>query len=230
MFYIDPFYILLSLPALLLGTIAQILVKYFYSKYSRIANVSNINGVEVVEKVVKEYGLNIRLNISLNNLEDHYNPINNELTLSENVARMPSIASVGIASHELGHAIQDKNKSILVSMRNYIVPIVNIGSTLGYILFLIGLFFQIFNLVIFGIILFSLSTIFTVITLPIEIDASVKAVNIIRKLGLLHEDEISGVKNVLIAASLTYVASVFQSLTNLLYYVFQALGVRRKRQ
>lgn len=228
MFTIDPVYIILSLPALFIAFIAQILVRYFYSKYSNIPNKKNITGVDAVEGMAREYGLNIRLNVSLNDLSDHYNPLNRELTLSERVARTPTIASVGIAAHEMGHVLQHKKGSLLVGIRNIMVPVVNIGSTLGYILFILGLSLQFFELVMFGIALFSLSTLFTVVTLPIEIDASIKAMNMIKKLNLLDNDEIGGVRNVLTAAALTYVAAVMQSLSSLFYYIVRAFGVRKR--
>jgi len=229
MYYIDPVYILISLPALLIGITAQLLVKYFYNKYNNVANSSRITGAEVAERFAKDYGLNIKLKISLSRLSDNYNPINRVLTLSDEVARRPSIASIGISAHELGHVLQHKKGSILVGIRNLIAPVVNLGSTLGYIIFLIGLSLQIFGAVIAGIVLFSLSTLFTIITLPIEIDASIKAVNMIKRTGILEEYEMNGVKKVLLAASITYVAAVMQSVSTLLYYVFRAVGIRKRR-
>jgi len=228
MYYIDPYYILLSLPALLIGITAQLLVNLYYSKYSRIGNSSDINGVETAQRIASSYDMNIKVQISLAKLSDNYNPYNRVLTLSDEVARTPTIASVGIAAHELGHVLQHKNGSILVGIRNFIVPIVNFGSTLGYIIFLVGLSFQFFGIVVIGIALFSLSTLFTIITLPIEIDASLKAVKMIKRSGILQDYEISGVKKVLIAASLTYVAAVMQSISTLFYYILRAIGVKRR--
>ena len=228
MYYIDPYYILLSLPALIIGSIAQILVRYYYSKYSRVGNSEQISGVETAGRIAREYDLNMKVQISLSELSDHYNPLNGVLTLSDDVARTPSIASVGITAHELGHVMQHKSGSILVSVRNFIIPIVNFGSTLGYIIFLIGLSFQLFGVVVIGIVLFSLTTLFTIITLPIEIDASLKAVKMIKRTGILQNYEMGGVKKVLTAASLTYVAAVMQSVSTLFYYILRAIGVRRK--
>ncbi len=228
MYYIDPYYIILSLPALIIGLVAQVLVRYYYNKYRRIGNSSQINGVETAEKIANKYGLNMSVQISLSRLSDNYNPFNRVLTLSDEVARTPTIASVGITAHELGHVLQHKSGSVLVGIRNFIVPIVNFGSTLGYIIFLIGLSFQFLGIVIIGIALFSLSTLFTIITLPIEIDASVKAVKMIARTGILHEYEMKGVRKVLIAASLTYVAAVMQSISTLFYYILRAIGVRRR--
>lgn len=228
MYYIDPFYILLSLPALIIGIIAQLLVRFYYNKYSRIDNSSQINGVDTAERIASEYDMNMRVQISLSKLSDNYNPYNRVLTLSDEVARTPTIASVGITAHELGHVLQHRNGSVLVGIRNFIVPIVNLGSTLGYIIFLVGLSFQFFGIVIFGIALFSLSTLFTIITLPIEIDASLKAMKMIERTGILQSYEMEGVKKVLVAASLTYVAAVMQSISTLFYYILRAIGVRRR--
>lgn len=188
----------------------------------------NLSGVDIVSKIAKDRGLNISLNVSMFGLSDHYNPLKRELTLSERVARVPSTASIGIAAHEMGHAEQHKKGSLLMGIRTFMVPIVNIGSTLGYILFILGLSMQIAGVVFFGIALFSLSTLFTIVTLPIEIDASMRALGMIRSLNTFNEEEISGVKKVLTAAALTYVASVVQSLSSLLYFILRSFGVRRK--
>ncbi len=228
MFTLDPIYLLISIPAVLLTFGAQLFVRYYYSKYSKIINYNRLNGLETVEKIAREHDINIKVNISLNDLSDNYNPINGTLTLSEKVARTPTVSSVGIAAHEMGHVLQHKNGFILIVIRNIITPIVNIGSTLGYFLFIVGLPLQLFNMVILGIILFSLSTLFTIITLPIEIDASVKALRILRSLNIVNEKEVGGVKKVLTAAALTYLAAVMQSLSSLLYYILRAFNVKKK--
>lgn len=227
MFFFDPMYLLFSLPALLVAIIAQLLVKYFYSKYSRVPNTANMSGAEVVSEIARRNNFDIRLNVSLQDLSDHYNPINKELTLSDKVARNPSIASVGIAAHEMGHVMQHRKGFFLMSIRNVLPPIVNLGTTLAYLLFLIGWSFQIFGLILAGIVFFSVSTFFTLITLPIEVDASRRALKMVKELQLLTPSETNGVRNVLIAAALTYVAALLQSLSTLLYYVFRAMGVRR---
>lgn len=228
MFSFDPLYILLAIPALLIGTIAQILVRFFYSKYLRVPNSRDITGVEVAEMIARDYGINIRLNVALTDLSDHYHPATRELTLSEKVARLPTVSSVGIAAHEMGHAYQHMKSSILFSIRNFMAPIVSIGSTIGYILFIIGLSFNFLGIAFVGIIFFSLSTLFTILTLPIEIDASIKALNMIRRLRILEGSEIQGVKKVLFAAALTYIAAVMQSLSSLFYYIIRALGFGRR--
>jgi Zn-dependent membrane protease YugP len=228
MLSIDPLYVLLAFPAFIVAFCAQLLVHYFYSKYSKIPNSANVSGADVVEMIARGKALNIRFNISLAELSDHYNPLRSELTLSERVARAPSIASIGIAAHEMGHVVQHKHGALLMGIRTLMVPIVNIGSTLGYILFIIGLSLQVLGVTVLGIILFSSATVFTIITLPIEIDASVKALKMIKELNILTLEELGGVKKVLFAAALTYVAAVAQSLSSLLYFILRAFGARRR--
>jgi Zn-dependent membrane protease YugP len=230
MFYIDPLYILLSLPALIISFGAQFLVRHYFSKYAKITNSAHITGAELAGKIAHEFNLPVELTISPNDLSDSYNPLRKELTLSESVANYPTIASAGIVAHEMGHALQHKERSFLMGVRTAIIPMVNIGTTIGYILFLLGIAFQIFNLTLVGIAFFSFSTFFTVITLPIELGASRNALLMIRELHILDEGEIEGVKKVLLAAALTYVAAVFQSLSSLLYYVIRAFGVKKKSQ
>ncbi|MDD3648467.1 MAG: zinc metallopeptidase [Candidatus Dojkabacteria bacterium] len=226
--FIDPIYIIFSIPALILVLSAQILVKVFYSKFSKVGNSAGLTGVDVVEKISRTNNLDIKLNISMGQLDDHYNPRSKEITLSEQVARTPSIASIGIAAHEMGHAIQHRTGSLFINIRNFLVPVVNLGSTLGYILFLVGLSLQMFQLAIVGVGFFALSTVFTILTLPIEIDASVKALGMIQRLNIFSETDLGGVKKVLTAAALTYVAAIAQSLSSLLYFLFRAFGVRRR--
>ena len=222
--YIDPLYILLSLPALLIALGAQFIVRYFYSKYSRVANSAGLNGIDVTERLARENGLNIRLQVSLQDLVDSYNPMKKELTLSEKVAHAPSMASVGIAAHELGHAMQHQKGSFLLSIRTYLVPIVNLGTTLGYLLFILGFTLQVLGAMLLGIALFSFATVFTIVTLPVEIDASAKALKMLKGLNVFNENDLNGVRRVLFAAGFTYVASVLQSLSTLLYYVLRAFG------
>jgi Zn-dependent membrane protease YugP len=229
MYTIDLFYILLSIPALLIAVLAQILIRYFYSKYSQVPNSKGINGIQAAELISRKYGFDFRLSVSMFTLSDHYNPFSSILTLSEQVARLPTIASIGIVAHELGHVQQHQSGGILLRIRNMLIPVVNIGTTLGYLLFVLGIALQFFSLLVLGIILFSLSTLFTLITLPIEIDASNKAMNFINELQLLTPNEIDGAKKVLFAAVLTYIAAAFQSLTSLFYYILRILGMRRRR-
>ncbi len=226
--FFDPLYLILTLPPLFLGIGATLLVKFFYSKYSKVENEAGLSGIDLAKQIAQKYDLGFRLNVAMQDLADHYDPSKGELTLSSNVAHNKSIASVGIAAHELGHIMQHKSESLLMKIRNLLVPAVNIGTMLGYFLFILGLSLQIFGAVILGIALFSLATIFTIITLPIEIDASIRAMNMLRGLGTFSSNDLSGAKKVLTAASLTYVAALLQSVSTLLYYIIRAFGGRRR--
>lgn len=228
MFYFDPLYLLIALPALLFAIVAQLIVKYVFSKYSKIANSREVSGAELVGKAASEYGLNLSLSVTPFDMNDHYNPLNGQLTLSEKVAHVPTIASVGIAAHEVGHAIQHQKGSFMIKIRERLMPIVNFSSTISYLLFILGLSLNIIGFVWGGVALFAVSTLFTFVTLPIEIDASKKAVKVMRDLDVLNEHELSNAKKVLLAASLTYVAAVAQSLSSLLYYILRAFGMRKR--
>jgi len=228
MFYFDPLYLLLSLPALLIAGGAQLLIRYYYSRYSKIGNSANMNGIGFVEQVARRQNMDVQIAISLSELSDNYNPSDRVLTLSDRVAHAPSIASVGITAHELGHAMQHKSGFFLFNIRSFMVPIVNMGTWLAFILFMIGLSFQIFGLVILGIVFFSFSTVFTLVTLPIELDASRRAIRLVEGLQVFTGEEVSGIKKVLFAAALTYVAAVLQSLSTLLYYILRAFGGRQR--
>lgn len=230
--FIDPLYIIISLPAIILGLFATFYLRRSYNKYKNTANPMNINGTEAVAKIAERYNFDIDLNFGQEMLSDHYNPLNKSVSLSPEVAKLPTIASVGIAAHEMGHVEQHQRGFLLIHIRTLIAPVVNVGSTLGYILFFIGfgLASQSQNsfgvlVVWLGVALFAGTTIFSLITLPIEIDASRRAIRMIRELHLVDDANISGVKSVLTAAALTYVAATTQSVLNLLYFVLQARGL-----
>jgi len=221
MFYFDPVYLLFIAPGLLIGLFATVLLKYWGSKYKSLQNLNHITGAELVSKISQKYGLKLSMNIIDQEYGDYYNPSENSLTLSRQTAYGTTITAVAVAGHELGHALQHKNHSPLIYIREFIVPAVNIGTNLGYILIVIGLVMSIFELSYAGLILFSISTIFTLVTLPIEIDASRRALNFINSSDILFPEEISGAKKVLSAAALTYVAALLQSVGQLLYFFFR---------
>lgn len=224
MFYWDPLYLIISLPIFLLGFAATIFLKIVYSSYSKKINSKGLNGLDTVTRIAEHYNYNIDVSQGFGNLSDHYNPLDRTVSLSPEVAKMPSIASVGIAAHEMGHVAQHNNNFLLTSIRTTIAPVVNIGSNLGYFLMIIGFMLGFLNLVWVGVFLFSGTTIFSLITLPVELDASRRAINFVRELKLVDETNISGVRLVLFAAALTYVAGTVQSLGTLLYFVLRARG------
>ena len=225
--YFDPLYILMAAPAFAAALIAQLIVKITYNKYSQVPNSTNYSGVDVVEKIMRKKNVNLQVTVSHKNLSDSYNPFSDTLCLSEKVAYGPSVASVGIAAHEMGHVIQNKKGFFLFNIRNIFVPVVRFGTSAGMILFLIGLSLNYFGLSIIGVALFGLSTIFTIITLPIEIDASRRALKFIKNYSLLDPSQYSSAKKVLFAASLTYVAAVMQSVSTFVYYLLRAFGTKR---
>lgn len=226
--FFDIKYLIFSIPAIAVGVIASLLLKYWTGKYSRQENLTRLSGVDAVERIARKENLSVRLEVNSGNLTDHYDPRNQTISLSRDVAQLASIASVAIAAHEMGHAIQHQKGSVLMSFRNLIVPMVNIGTNIGYFLLIIGIIIGLSGLAWFGIILFSFATIFSLLTLPIELDASRRALNIIKSENLLLPSEIGGANKVLLAAALTYVAATLQSVGSLLYFVLRVQGMSRK--
>jgi hypothetical protein len=224
----DPLYLIIMLPLLLIGIAASIFLRVTYSNYSKKINDRNLNGRDVATRIAERYGFNISLDVGYGNLTDNYNPLNRTVTLSQEVAKMPSIASVGIAAHEMGHVAQHHNSFLLTSIRTTIAPVVSIGSSIGYFLIILGLILSVADLAWIGVILFAGTTVFTFITLPVEFDASRRAIKMIKELELVSIENINGVRMVLFAAALTYVAALLQSLGNLLYFVLRIRGINSR--
>jgi hypothetical protein len=221
MYYFDPIYILFIAPGLIMGLIASVLLKIWNNEYSKKQNVNHISGTDLVSRICQKNNINLQLQLTNETLGDNFNPSEMTLTLSKDVAYGTTIGAVAVAAHELGHVIQHKNKSPLIILRGIILPAVNIGTNLGYFLIVIGFVISFLKLSEIGLVLFSISTVFTLITLPIEIDASAKALNILKKEQILFDDEMGGAKKVLTAAALTYVAALFQSIGQILYFFFR---------
>lgn len=226
--FIDPLYILFALPALLLGIIAQILLKIWTSQYFKKTPISNFNGAQTVEKISNNHNFDISLALTNQHLGDNYNPTNKVLTLSRDIAEKSSITSVGIAAHELGHVQQHMTGSLLIRMRSTLVPVLNIGTNIGYFMLIGGIILGLSDLAWLGIILFSGATFFSIITLPIEIDASRRALNLINQEQILLPQELPGVKKVLSAAALTYVAATIQSIGTLIYFILRVQGIGKR--
>lgn len=226
--YFDPLYIIFSLPALFLSLIATILLKVWTNKYINTPNSRNVTGMDSVRAIATQYQLSLTVGRAEGYLNDHFDPRTKSIALSNEVANRPTIASVAITAHELGHALQDKQRNPLIVLRSLIVPAVNIGTNIGYFIIFLGFLISLSNVVWLGIALFSLSTFFSLLTLPIEIDASNKGLSMIRKLDLLDNSELGSAKKVLIAASLTYVAAAFSSISTLLYFIFRAERIGKR--
>jgi Zn-dependent membrane protease YugP len=222
-------YLLISLPALLLGIWAQIKVKSAFSKYSKVRSYTGATGAQVARHILDQNGLNdVAIEEVSGLLSDHYDPSKRVLGLSKSVYESNSIAAAGVAAHESGHALQHKANYGPMKIRSLMVPSVQIGSWIGPIVFMIGLFLQSDSLALVGLILFAAVSLFALVTLPVELDASRRAKVWLVNSGALLESEIPGVNAVLSAAAWTYVAGALQSVTTLLYYILLFTGGRRR--
>jgi Zn-dependent membrane protease YugP len=228
-FYFDPMYFLFALPALALAMFAQWKVKSAYDKYTKVRNVKNLTGVQVAQYLLRANGLNLNVQGTSGNLTDHYDPRDKTLYLSAGVAQTPSVAALGIVAHEVGHAVQDAQGYAPMRFRAALVAPAQIGPWLGYVLFIIGIFINFSGLVWLGIAFFSASLLFAVATLPVEFNASDRALGMLRSSALVGPGEVAAAQSVLTAAALTYVAAAAQALSSLLYYVFIALNMGRRR-
>lgn len=227
MFYFDPLYILFTFPALILGMIASISIKSTYKKYSQIINGKNLTGIDVLSTVCNSENYKIAFIEGHEGLDNSFNPVNSTVKLSRDVARTPSIASVAITAHEIGHVSQHQENVLSIKLRSIIVPVVGFGTNIGYILIVIGIIIGLTQLSWLGIILFSSATLFSFLTLPIEIDASNRAISFIKKYRLLDDTEMVGARRVLNSAAFTYVAATLQSITTLFYFIFQIRNNKR---
>lgn len=228
-FYFDIRYLLFTLPALLLALFAQWRVQSAYRKYSRIRNMRSLSGLEAARMLLRAKGLtDVEVQPARGMLSDHYDPGRKVLRLSREVAQNPSVAALGIVAHEVGHAVQDQLDYAPLRVRSGLVPVVNLGTWMGMILFFVGIFIEISGLVWLGIVLFSGSVVFALVTLPVERDASRRALQMLSAEGLVGTTDLQGVQAVLSAASLTYVAALAQALSQLLYFVLLATGMSRR--
>ena len=218
----DYYYIILVVPALILSVIAQIGVKGTYKRYSGILNSRGLTGAAAAQKVLAFYGIyNVRIEQVSGKLTDHYDPRANVIRLSSGVYSGSSIAAVGVACHEAGHAAQHAQNYVPIKIRNAILPVANIGSSAGIYLAIIGYFLGYSILVNIGIVLFAFVVLFQLVTLPIEFNASSRAIKVIDETGLLDAEEQRGAKKMLAAAAMTYVASLLVSIMSLLRLILR---------
>jgi Zn-dependent membrane protease YugP len=219
----DSSYFLFAIPPLLLGLWAQFKVKSAFGRYSQVPVQSGLSGAEAALRLLQRGGIgNVRVELTHGMLSDHYDPAEKVLRLSQDVYSLSSIASVGVAAHEAGHALQDKSNYFPLAIRSAMVPAVSLGSWLGPIIFMAGLFLHGVlgsSLAWAGVLLFAGTALFAMVTLPVEFDASRRAKELLVSQGILSQHEMEGVKAVLDAAALTYVAAAIQSIMQLLYYV-----------
>ena len=222
-------YLLISLPALLLGLYAQAKVRGSFNKYSQVRTSNGMTGAEVARKILDANNLGeVKVQQTRGTLSDHYDPRNKTLSLSQAVYATPSIAAAGVAAHEAGHAIQHKENYGPLAFRSLMVPAVQLGSWLGPIVFMGGLLFNSQNLALIGLIAFAATAVFSIVTIPVEMDASRRAKAMLRSTGITYPSELQGVDQVLDAAALTYVAGAVQVLSTLLYYGLLLFGGRRR--
>jgi len=229
MLHFDVYYLILVVPAMLLSFLAQIAVKSTFSKYSQVLTERRISGKDMAEYLLNRSGLpNVKVEGIQGSLTDHYDPSNKVLRLSQDVFEKISVAAVGVAAHEMGHALQDKENYAPLVLRSTLVPIANIGSQAGPWLAIAGIWFGIDFLTNVGILFFACAVFFYLVTLPVEIDASKRALQLLTESNFLSSKEIQGVRKVLTAAAFTYVASALVAIASLVRLVLLSRNRQRR--
>lgn len=231
MFFFDPLYLLIMAPAFLIMLATQWYVNSAYNRWSKVQARSGMTGAQVAQRLIEAGGLyDVDIEMVGGRLSDHYDPRNKKLRLSQGVAQSTSVAATAIAAHELGHAMQDHQDYVPLRFRAGLVPVVNIGSSIGWILIFGGLLFGLTDLAWVGLAFFSAGAIFALVTLPVELNASARARRLLSNAGIINSgEEERGVSNVLNAAALTYVAALISSLLQVLYFALRIAGGSRRR-
>lgn len=217
MFFFDSYYLMLVVPALLFSLYAQYKVKSTFNKYSRVANRGGMTGADIAKAILERSGIyDVRVEGVQGNLTDHYDPRTKVVRLSQSVYASNSVAAIGVAAHETGHAIQHNQGYAPLVLRSALVPAAQFGSNLGFPMAIAGIIFSWPVLINLGIIFFSAAVLFTLITLPVEFNASSRAIRTLEDTGILNYEEIDPAKKVLSAAAMTYVAAAAVAVANLL--------------
>lgn len=231
---ISPLFLVLTLPAMFFAMWAQYKVRSTFQKYSEVPNMHRVSGTEVAQALMRSEGLDyLKVHRVGGDLTDFYNPADKSINLSDGSTRTPSIAALAIVAHELGHAVQDREGYFWMRARASIVGIANVGSNLGSMLFFIGLLLGAargglgWSVALAGTVLFAGAVAFTLVTLPVELDASRRARQMLMSNGLVSAQDADGVSKMLNAAALTYVAAAAQAVSQLLYFVLLLFGGRR---
>jgi Zn-dependent membrane protease YugP len=231
MFFLDPTYLLFMIPAFIIMLVTQSYVNGAYKKWSKVAVSSHLTGAQAAERLISTGGLNVTVDGVRGRLSDNYDPRRKVLHLSEGVYNGSSVAALAIAAHELGHAMQDRDGYFPLRLRAAMVPAVNIGSYLGWILIFLGLLIRQTNIAWLGVLVFSGGALFALATLPVELNASARAKELLTNTGLIvGNNERRGVNNVLNAAALTYVAGLITAVMQLLYFVTLVGGMGGRRR
>jgi Zn-dependent membrane protease YugP len=230
--FFDPTYWMLMLPGIALVLLAQIWVSSTYRRWGQVRSTSGLNGADAARRLLSYSGLNdVTLEGTAGSLTDHYDPRRRVLRLSAGVAQSPSVASVAIAAHEIGHALQDQDGYLPLRLRAALVPAVNLGSWLGWILIFAGLILRSVDIAWLGVIAFAGGAVFALATLPVELNASSRARALLAQSGLaVGDDDRRGVNAMLNAAAFTYVAALAAAALQLLYYVLLVGGMGRRRR
>lgn len=230
-YYYDPTYVLIIIAAII-SLIAQALVKTTFSKYSKVSGARGMTGAQAAERILRANGINdVTVQRVSGSLTDHYDPRTKTVNLSETVYNKRSVAAVGVAAHECGHAMQHAYGYIPLSFRSALVPVANLGSQLSWVFIILGLILSYNQLLItIGIFMFSLAVLFQLVTLPVEFNASARALDQLEMQGILDDGEIRGTRKVLSAAALTYVASAATAILQLLRLIILFGGDRRDRR
>ncbi len=229
--FFDPRYLIYMLPAMLVMMLVQWYVNSAYNKWSQVPARSRMSGAQAAQRLIQAGGLSgVRIEPVGGRLSDHYDPRDKVLRLSSGVYSGSSVAALAIAAHELGHAMQDREDYFPLRLRAALVPAVNIGSYLGWIFIVIGIVINATGIAWLGVLVFSAGALFALATLPVELNASARARQLLADTGIIAgEDEMSGVNNVLNAAAMTYVAALFAAVMQLLYWVSIVLGMGSRR-
>ncbi len=231
MFYYDYTYWLIIGPAILITLFAQLRVSSTFRRYGRVASRRGYTGAMAAQMVLEAHGVRgVRIERVRGSLSDHYDPRTNVIRLSDDVYGSNSVAALGVAAHEAGHAVQYAENYSPIRLRNAILPVCNFGSQAGILLLLIGLLFNSELLFGLGVLFFGLMVVFQLVTLPVEFNASARAMETLESTHLLEEDELSGARKVLSAAALTYVAALLMSVAQLLRYIILFSNNNRRRR
>jgi Zn-dependent membrane protease YugP len=226
----NPTYWLYAAPALILALIAQWWVRHSYRKYLQVRNAAGMTGLEAAQRMMRTLGLRLNVEGARGTLSDHYDPRKKVLRLSEEIAHQPSVASLAIVAHELGHAQQDAQSYVPMRIRSGLVPVVNFTSWLGPILFMVGYWLSLRSVAWLGVLAFAGAAVFALVTLPVEINASRRGLRLLEQTGILtSRTEKQQARRVLSAAALTYVAALAQAVSTLLYFFSLLSGGRRRR-
>jgi Zn-dependent membrane protease YugP len=232
MFFFDPMYLIFMAPAFILMMLVQYYVSSAYKKWSQVPSRLRLTGKEAAEKLINTGNLyNVKIEPIRGNLTDNYDPRTKVLHLSQGVYQGSSVAAIAVSAHELGHAMQDREGYFPLKFRAALVPAVNIGSYLGWILLMIGFLMRYPQVAWLGVFVFSGGAIFALATLPVELNASARAKKLLVQSGLIYsQEEVQGVNQVLNAAAMTYVAALITAVLQLLYYATLVLGMGGRRR